>query len=141
MASLVELLNGIPYDGEDQRLWLNLGYWKGQPSAYPAAAEVDISHIFRASAVRNKFVDQALAVAVAEAAHVRPGSLICDVGCGFGESLRLWRRRYASHAASVGINASPAEVAEATARGNHQVEGTVSTCPLGGGVGEWAHIR
>ena len=40
-----------------------------------------------------------------------------DVGCGLGESVRLWKRRYNSSPDSLGVNISPAEVDEAWSRG------------------------
>jgi SAM-dependent methyltransferase len=88
VGSLLEVLN----HGSDGSRWLNLGLWPA-PSYAVAARE--------------------LALRVGRAATVDKGSHVLDVGCGFGESLRLWHTLGAMRI--VGINSSAAEVASARA--------------------------
>jgi microcystin synthetase protein McyJ len=78
-------------------MWLNLGYWETATS-YPDAANALASKTALYSRLKNR-------------------SIVVDVGCGFGESLLLWRSRFDAHPESVGINLSGAESDIARKRG------------------------
>jgi microcystin synthetase protein McyJ len=76
-------------------LWLNLGYWK-DARTYPEAAA-------------------ALASLVAEAAQLKPGDRLLDVGFGFAEQDLFWLERYGV-AHITGINITQMQVDRARER-------------------------
>ncbi|KAG8462296.1 hypothetical protein KFE25_012116 [Diacronema lutheri] len=84
VASLALALNGSAH-----ARWLNLGLW-------PALSYV------RAA--------RALAAHVGRTAGIGAGAAVLDVGCGLGESLRLWLSAKFGAASVVGVNASVGEV-------------------------------
>lgn len=87
VASLAEALNGSAHHH-----WLNLGLWPAR--SYVRAA-------------------RALATHVGRTATIGEGTAVLDVGCGFGESLRLWLSPEFGACRVIGINASDTEVCRA----------------------------
>jgi microcystin synthetase protein McyJ len=79
----------------DKPLWLNLGYWE-KARTYPEAAE-------------------ALATVLGDAARLRPGDELLDVGFGFAEQDFFWLKKYGL-ARIAGVNITPLHVERAQAR-------------------------
>mmetsp|Transcript_20797 Transcript_20797/g.34431 ORF Transcript_20797/g.34431 Transcript_20797/m.34431 type:complete len:297 (+) Transcript_20797:198-1088(+) len=70
--------------------WINLGLWVGGcKMKYSVACE-------------------SMAAAVGSFAKLNPGDKVIDVGCGFGDSLMLWRNRYGCKQV-VGVNITKGE--------------------------------
>lgn len=67
-------------------MWTNLGYWPGAVD-YPSAA-------------------RELARRVGKAARLRPGDVVLDFACGFGDSLRLWIEEFGV-ARVIGVEPDP----------------------------------
>ena len=76
--------------------WTNLGWWEGTARDYPDAA-------------------RALATHVGEAARLRPGDVVVDVACGYGDSLALWVTAFGA-ARVVGVEPDPTVGAAVRAR-------------------------
>lgn len=76
-------------------MWTNLGYWPGATD-YPSAA-------------------RELARRVGRAARLRPGDVVLDVACGFGDSLRLWIEEFGVSQV-IGVEPDPDVTAEAQQR-------------------------
>ncbi len=75
------LLNPTP-----ETMWTNLGYWPGATSYVEAARE--------------------LARRVGQAAQLRPGDVVLDYACGYGDSLKLWVEEFGV-ARVVGVEPDP----------------------------------
>lgn len=83
--------------------WTNLGWWDDSPAATS-------SH-----ATRYPDAARALATHVGEAARLRPGDVVVDVACGYGDSLALWVTAFGA-ARVVGVEPDPAVAAAVRAR-------------------------
>lgn len=81
--------------GEDS-LFINLGYWRDNPSTLDEASA-------------------ALARLVAREAALGPGDVLLDVGCGYGDQDMLWAREF-EPAEIIGVNVAAEQVAIARAR-------------------------
>lgn len=75
------LLNPTP-----ETMWTNLGYWPGATSYVEAARE--------------------LARRVGQAAQLRPGDVVLDYACGYGDSLKMWVEEFGV-ARVVGVEPDP----------------------------------
>ncbi len=62
-------------------MWTNLGYWEGSGAVAPDT---------RSASTRYQHAAAELARRVGMAANLRPGDIVVDYACGFGDSLRLW---------------------------------------------------
>jgi SAM-dependent methyltransferase len=69
-----------------ETMWTNLGYWPGATSYVEAARE--------------------LARRVGQAAQLRPGDVVLDYACGYGDSLKLWVEEFGV-ARVVGVEPDP----------------------------------
>lgn len=76
--------------------WTNLGWWATETTRYVDAA-------------------RALAQHVGDAAALRPGDVVVDVACGYGDSLALWIETFGA-ARVVGVEPDPALGATLRAR-------------------------
>jgi SAM-dependent methyltransferase len=83
--------------GEPRERWRNLGYWTDQTTGL-------------AEACRD------LATRLADAADVRCGQAVLDVGCGLGESTYLLARRLRGTGRLVGLDLTPEHIEAARAR-------------------------
>lgn len=88
-AGAVALNGGAP------SRWTNLGLWTAARD-YPEAA-------------------RALAVAVGDAAQLRPSDVVLDLACGYGDSLQLWVEHFGVDRV-VGVEPDPAVVHTARSR-------------------------
>eukprot|EP00753_Platysulcus_tardus_P017528 PLAT6430.1.p1 GENE.PLAT6430.1~~PLAT6430.1.p1 ORF type:complete len:347 (-),score=168.56 PLAT6430.1:100-1113(-) len=82
--------------------WQNVGYWRNVPAR---SQQPDAGLRFVTAA-------RALAELLAEAAQLREGQRLLDVGCGCGDQLLLWDE-LARPAAVVGVNPAAAQAAVA----------------------------
>ena len=80
----------------ENKLYLNLGYWKGNPRTLDQAGD-------------------ALAELLAEKAELKRNDTVLDVGCGFGNQDFYWSKRYGPREI-IGLNSSPEQVEEAKKR-------------------------
>jgi erythromycin 3''-O-methyltransferase len=83
--------------------WTNLGWWD-------AATTATASH-----AIPYPDAARALAQRVGEAARLRPGDVVVDMACGYGDSLALWVSAFGA-ARVVGVEPNPVVAAAVRAR-------------------------
>ena len=86
----------------DATHWTNLGWWDA-----PTSGSDD--HTSYADAART------LALRVGEAARLRPGDVVVDMACGYGDSLALWVSGFGA-ARVVGVEPDPVVAASVRAR-------------------------
>lgn len=86
----------------DATRWTNLGWWEA-PTSSPAHP--------------TSYADAArgLAQRVGEAARLRPGDVVVDMACGYGDSLALWVSAFGA-ARVVGVEPNPVVAAAVRAR-------------------------
>lgn len=83
--------------------WTNLGWWD-------AATTATASH-----AIPYPDAARALAQRVGEAARLRPGDVVVDMACGYGDSLALWVSAFGA-ARVVGVEPNPVVAGAVRAR-------------------------